>query len=78
VSVHSKLTEYASAARVRHGEEFDPATQPLDTDLVMRLRGGKQHSRYWMADNMVDSASIPNLAQIRAQSTSSSVPIQPR
>jgi hypothetical protein len=25
-SVHSKLTEYASAARAHHGEEFDPAT----------------------------------------------------
>jgi hypothetical protein len=44
-SVHSKLTEYASAARASHGEEFDPATQPLDTDLMMRLGGGKQHDR---------------------------------
>ena len=77
-SVHSKLTDYASAARERHGEDFDPATQPLDTDLVMRLGGGKQHGRYWMASNMVDSTSVPNLAQIRAQSTSSSVPIRPR
>ena len=25
-SVHSKLTDYASAARERHGEDFDPAT----------------------------------------------------
>jgi len=77
-SVHSKLTDYASVARERHGEDFDPATQPLDTDLVMRLGGGKQHGRYWMASNMVDSTSVPNLAQIRAQSTSSSVPIRPR
>ena len=77
-SVHSKLTDYASSARERHGEDFDPATQPLDTDLVMRLGGGKQHGRYWMASNMVDSTSVPNLAQIRAQSTSSSVPIRPR
>ncbi|XP_066327974.1 uncharacterized protein [Miscanthus floridulus] len=44
----------------------------------MRLGGGKQHGRYWMASNMVDSTSMPNLAQIRAQSTSSSVPIRPR
>jgi hypothetical protein len=63
-SIHSKLTDYASAARERHGEDFDPATQPLDTDLVMRLGGGKQHDRYWMASNMVDSTSVPNLAQI--------------
>jgi hypothetical protein len=45
-SVHSKLTDYASVTREQHGEDFDPATQPLDTDLVMRLRGGKQHGRY--------------------------------
>ena len=45
-SVHSKLTDYALAARERHGEDFDPTTQPLDTDLVMRLGGGKQHGRY--------------------------------
>jgi hypothetical protein len=25
-SVHSKLIDYASAARERHGEDFDPAT----------------------------------------------------
>jgi len=25
-SIHSKLTDYASAARERHGEDFDPAT----------------------------------------------------
>ncbi|XP_066398846.1 uncharacterized protein [Miscanthus floridulus] len=31
-----------------------------------------------MASNMVDSTSVPNLAQIRAQSTSSSIPIRPR
>jgi hypothetical protein len=77
MSVHSKLTDYASAARERHGEDFDPTTQPLDINLVMRLGGGKHHGRYWMASNMVDSTSMPNLAQIRAQSTSSSIPIRP-
>jgi hypothetical protein len=45
-SVHSKLSEYSSAARTRHGEDFDLASQPLDVDLVMRLGGGKQHGRY--------------------------------
>ena len=25
-SVHSKLSEYSSAARTRHGEDFDPAS----------------------------------------------------
>ena len=77
-SVHSKLSEYTSAAHERHGEDFDLATQPLDIDLLMRLGGGKQHGRYWMADNTVDSASVPNLVEIRARSTSSSLPIGSR
>ena len=42
-SVYPKLAEYTSVARTRHGEDFDPATQPLDMDLMMRLGGGKQH-----------------------------------
>jgi hypothetical protein len=46
VSVHSKLSEYTSAAHEHHGEDFDLATQPLDIDLLMRLGGGKQHGRY--------------------------------
>ena len=63
-SVHSKLSEYTSVARECHGEDFDPAAQPLDTDLLMRMGGGKQHDRYWMADSTVDSASVPNLTEI--------------
>jgi hypothetical protein len=74
-SIHSKLSEYTSAAREHHGKDFDPATQPLDTNLLMRL-GGKQHDRYWMADSTVDFASVPNLAEIRARSTSSFLPIR--
>jgi hypothetical protein len=45
-SVHNKLSVYTSAACQRHREDFDPATQPLDTNLLMRLGGGKQHNRY--------------------------------
>jgi hypothetical protein len=75
-SVHSKLSEYTLAAHQRLGEDFDMATQALDTYLLMRLGGGKQHDRYWMADSTVDSASVPNLAEIRARSMSSSLPIR--
>jgi hypothetical protein len=74
-SVHNKLSVYTSVARQRHREDFDLATQPLDTNLLMRLGGGKQHSRYWMADNTVDSTSVPNLTEILARSMSSSLPI---
>ena len=77
-SVYPKLAEYTLVARTCHGEDFDPATQPLDTDLLMRMGGGKQHVWYWMADSTVNSASVPNLAEIRARSTSSSLPIRSR
>jgi hypothetical protein len=78
-SIYPKLAQYTEAARRRHGDDFDPATEPLDTDLVMRLGGGKQHGRYWMANSAIDSSSVPRLSEIRARSTSSSdIPIAPR
>ena len=43
----------------------------------MRLEGGKQYGRYWMANSAVDSASVPNLDEIRSRSTGSSIPIRP-
>jgi hypothetical protein len=42
-NVHPNLAEYTTVFRWRHGEEKDPATEPLDTDLVMSLGEGKQH-----------------------------------
>ena len=48
-SVHSELSEYTSAAHECHGEDFDPSTKPLYTDLLWEeaarviLHGG-QHS----------------------------------
>ena len=79
-SVYPKLAEYTSAARQRHGETFDPATDPLDTNLLMRLGGGKQHGRYWMANSAIESSSVPTLSQIRRDGTrsSSDIPIAPR
>jgi len=79
-SVYPKLAEYTSAAHQRHGETFDPATDPLDTDLLMRLGGGKQHGRYWMANSAIESSSVPSLSQIRRDGTrsSSDIPIAPR
>lgn len=77
--VHGKLTQYTEAAKKRYGDEFDPATEPLDTDLVMRLGGGKQHGRYWMANSAIDPSSVRRLSEIRSRSTTSSdIPIAPR
>ena len=79
-SVYPKLTEYTSAARQRHGETSDPATEPLDTDLLMRLGPGKQHGSYMMANSAIDPSSAPTLREIRrgGSSSSSDIPIAPR
>lgn len=80
-SVHPKLAEYSSAFRQRHGEDADPATEPLDTDLVMRLGAGKPHGAYWMANSAIDPSSVPTLREIRrggSTGSSSDIPIAPR
>jgi hypothetical protein len=78
-NVHPKLAEYTTSFRRCHGEE-DPTTEPLDTDLMMRLGGGKQHDQYWMAKSAIDPSSAPTLREIRqgGSSSSSDIPIAPR
>jgi hypothetical protein len=45
-SVHTRLSEYTSAARSVHRPEYDVSTQDLDAEIVMRVGGGKKHGRY--------------------------------
>jgi len=61
-----------------NGPDFDLSTEPIDAEVVMRVGGGKKHGRYWIGDSLIDTASTPTLAQIRARSTSSSPVIRPR
>jgi hypothetical protein len=61
-----------------HGPYYDPTTEDLDGEVVMRVGGGKKHGRYWIADGAIDSFSTPTLSQIRARSTSASPAIRPR
>jgi hypothetical protein len=77
-SIHSRLSDYTSMAREVHGPEYDPTTEDLDTEIVMRVGGGKKKGRYWIADGAIDSSSTPTLSQIRARSTSASPAIRPR
>ena len=77
-TVHNRLSEYTSMARAVHGPEYDPSTQDLDGEVVMRVGGGKKHGRYWIGDSTLDTATTPTLSQIRARSTSSSPAIRPR
>jgi hypothetical protein len=65
-------------AREIHGPEFDPTTEDLDGEVVMRVGGGKKHGRYWIADGAIDSSSTPTLSQIRARSTSASPAVRTR
>lgn len=77
-TVHNRLSEYTSMAREVHGPEYDPSTEDLDGEVVMRVGGGKKHGRYWIGDGAIDSAATPSLSQIRASSTSTSPAIRPR
>ena len=77
-SVHTRLSSYTEAARSVHGPGYDPRTEErLDPQLVMRVGQGKKHGRFWIDDGVLDMTSTP-LHQLRAASTSSSVPIRQR
>lgn len=80
VNVQPNLAEYIAAFRRRHGEDKDPTQEPLDTELMMRLGGGKQHGSYWMANSAIDPTTTPTLREIRrvGSSSSSDIPIAPR
>jgi hypothetical protein len=61
-----------------HATEYDPSTEQIDPDVLMRVGGGKRHGRYWIADGTIDSSSTPTLFQVRGRSTGSSPAIRPR
>jgi hypothetical protein len=77
-TAHSRLSEYTSMAREIHGPDFDPTTEDLNGEVIMRVGGGKKHGRYWIADGAIDASSTPTLSQIRARSISASPSIRPR
>jgi hypothetical protein len=77
-TVYTRINEYTSVARSLHGDDYDPSSQDFDPEVVMRIRGGKKHRRYYLGDGVIDATSTPSLSQIRAQSTNASVPIRPR
>jgi len=78
-AAYEKMSAYATAARTRYGDDFDLTTEPLDTDLLMRMGGGKQHGRYMIAHSAINPATVPTLREVRQGSSSTSdVPIRPR
>jgi hypothetical protein len=77
-AVHSRLSLYTAMAKEVHGPDYNPRTEDMDRDVLMRVGGGKRHGRYWIADGAIDSSSTPTLSQVRARSTSVSPAIRPR
>ncbi|TVU40581.1 hypothetical protein EJB05_14048, partial [Eragrostis curvula] len=77
-TVHARLQQYTEMAREKHGPEWNPSTEDLDGEIIMRIGGGKKHGRYWIGDSTLDTASTPTLSEIRARSSSSAPPIRPR
>jgi hypothetical protein len=78
LAVYNHHSEYTAMAQEVHGPDYDPRTEDIDGDVLMRVGGGKMHGRYWIADRTIDSSSTPTLSQVRARSTSASLAIQPR
>jgi hypothetical protein len=77
-AVYIRLHDYTVMAQEVHGLEYDPRTEQIDPDVLMRVGGGKKHGRYWIADGAIDSSSTPTLSQVRARSTGASPTIRPR
>jgi hypothetical protein len=77
-AVYSRLHDDTAMAQEVHGLDYDPSTEPIDPDVLMRVEGGKRHGRYWIADRAIDLSSTPTLSQVRARSTGSSPAIRPR
>ena len=76
-NAYEKMVQYTEAARMRLGPTYDPAQQPLDTDILTRTGGGKQHGRYFIAHSTINPATVLTLRQVRRSdsTTSSDVPI---
>ena len=78
-SVYTRLSSYTEASRLVHGSDYDPRTEErLDPELVMRIRQGKKHGRFYIGDDILETGCTPPLNCLRAASTSSSVPISQR
>jgi hypothetical protein len=76
--VYTRLHDYTAMAQEVHDPEYDPSTEQIDPDVLMRVGGGKRHGRYWIADGAIDSSSTPTLSQVRARSTCSSPAMRSR
>jgi hypothetical protein len=77
-SIHSRFTTYVETGRQIHEPEWDPIRALFDGETVMRIGGGKKHDHFYMGDNLLDTASTPTLAAVKAKDTGNAPPIRPR
>ena len=42
-TAHTRIRAYTEGVREVHGPDYDPTTQPIDPEVVMRVGGGKLH-----------------------------------
>jgi hypothetical protein len=77
-TVYNRLSGYTAMAKEVHGPDYDPRTEYIDGDVLMRVGGGKMHGWYYITDGAIDSSSTPTLSQVQARSMSSSPTIRPR
>jgi hypothetical protein len=77
-AVYSCLSEYTTMAQEVHGPDYDPRTENIDRDVLMRVEGGKKHEWYWIVDGAIDSLSTPTLSWVQARCTGASPAIRSR
>ena len=60
-SVHAKVRDYTEAVRALRGSDHNLSTEPLETEVIVRLGQGRKHGRLWIADGADSSSSAPSL-----------------
>jgi hypothetical protein len=61
-TAYEKMMAYTEASRSIRGLEYDPWTDNIDAETVMRIGQGKKHGRFWISDSVIDTASTPTLS----------------
>jgi hypothetical protein len=61
-TVYNRLHDYNAMAQEVHGPEYNPRTEKIDPDVLMRVRGGKGHGQYWIASGTINSSSTPTVS----------------
>jgi hypothetical protein len=64
-TIHICLSVCTTMAKEVHEPDYNPRTEDIDGYVLMRIKGGKRHGRYWIADGAIDSSSTPTLSQVR-------------